>query len=296
MAAREHPRQRSREWWCRFTLRVLAFAFAWGGIQFLFLPDVTVQSITAVGTWLGDFEPAPASALRFWLSLATGYMALVAALAYLAQRDLHRHRDLIALLILGKATTSLVALGFYLFSATTFVYLVNFVVDGGITLIVLAIWAVVPSLPHAGSLPSERLSPSAPQPGPVFRAMLEAMVPLGGPFAEGTETCAPAYDISTLIGGLGPAAESALRVGIRTMELFPFFLPPLRLRRYSRLPLEDRIHLLEAWEQSRLLPLRQLVRTLKMLVMTRFYSQPAIEARLGYAHPLTRVPRPDASA
>ncbi len=78
------------------------------------------------------------------------------------------------------------------------------------------------------------------------------------------------------------------------MDFFPFFLPPLRLRRYSRLPLEDRIHLLEGWEQSRLLPLRQLVQTLKMLVMIRFYSQPAVEARLGYPHPLTRAPRPDA--
>jgi len=297
MVASAHRGRRSREWWCRFTLQVFALCFAVAGAQFLFFPDETVATINAVGAWLGDFPPAPPSALRFWLSLATGYMALIAALAYLAQRDLRRQRDMIALLVLGKATTALVALGFYWFATGTFVYLLNFVVDGAIALLVLAIWTTVPSLGPEADRP---LSSHADRPPhrsePVLSALLEAMIPPGGPFAEGADDRGSARDVDALITGLGPRAERALRLGIGAMEFVPFLVPPVRLRRYSRLPLEDRIHLLETWEQSRLLPLRQLVQALKMLVMGHFYARPGVEARLGYPQPLERVPPPDVTA
>lgn len=135
-----------RERWCRLTLQVLAASFAAGAVSFLLTPNVTVASLNAAGEWFGNFTPAPTSELRLWLSLAVGYMVLVAALAYVAQRDLRRHRNLVALLALGKGTTSLVALLYYVSSADAFAYLANFLVDGAIALIAVAIWLVIPSL------------------------------------------------------------------------------------------------------------------------------------------------------
>jgi len=42
-------------------------------------PDATVGAMNAAAARLGAFTPAPASALRFWLLLATGYMVLMTA-------------------------------------------------------------------------------------------------------------------------------------------------------------------------------------------------------------------------
>jgi len=79
-------RGRRKEWWCRLVLRGLVASFLIVGTIVPFLPDGPVRAMSAVGSWLGHFTPAPPSALRFWLSLATGYMVLVTAPAYLAQR------------------------------------------------------------------------------------------------------------------------------------------------------------------------------------------------------------------
>ena len=91
-------RDEKREWWCRLTLRLLAAAFALGAVVFAVQPDRTVHSLNAAGSWLGHFPPAPASALRLWLTLAIGDMVLVAALAYVAPRDLRRHRARVGVL------------------------------------------------------------------------------------------------------------------------------------------------------------------------------------------------------
>jgi hypothetical protein len=290
-------RHRSLEWWCRLTLQVLAVCFVVVGAQFLFLPDATVRGMNALGSWLGDFTPAPASALRFWLSLATGYMVLVTALAYVAQRDLRRHRDLVAFLALGKGTSSLVALGFYLYASNAFIYLANFYVDGSITLMALAIWLAVPSLGDSASADTAAagMRREAP-PVPAMNAMLEAMIPSGGAFAPGARELPIGRDIETFVEGLAPAARRAMRVGLRLFDFAPFFLPPLRRRRFSRLPLEERIAVLEAWERSRFAPRRQAIHTLKMLAMIHFYGRPEIERQLGYVQPLVRVPRPEGIA
>jgi hypothetical protein len=147
VSAAEEPRTAgTAERLCRIVLRFLAASFAVVGMLFLFFPDGTVRVLNAVGTYFGDFTPAPESQLRFWLSLATGYMALVTALAWVAQRDMHRHRDLLLFLALGKATSSLTCLAFYWYSLDAFIYLANAVVDGSIAVTALVIWSVVPLL------------------------------------------------------------------------------------------------------------------------------------------------------
>jgi len=275
----------------------LAASFALVGTLFFFFPDATMRVMNAVGAWFGAFAPAPPSALRFWLSLGTGYMVLVTALAYVAQRDLRRHRDLVAFLALGKATSSLTCLVFYLYASPVFIYLANFVVDGSIALTALAIWQLVPSLPERLTeqfAPSA--APSAHPPSPMFAALVEAMVPSGGPFPDGGRDTTLAADVEAFVGAVNASVPRALRVGLWCLDALPVCWPPRRRHRFSRLALNDRVEVLEAWERSRLVPLRQLIHTLKLLVMSQFYSRPEIESQVGYPHPLVRVPRPEQPA
>lgn len=285
----------SREWWCRLTLQGLAASFVVVGGIFLSMPDVTIRALNANGAWFGDFTPLPISSARFWLTLATGYMTLVAALAYMAQRDLRRHRDLLGLLALGKAVTSLSGLGFYLYATDAFIYLANFFVDGAITVTVLVIWAIVPSLgpPRDSARPPARSDGGPVAQDPVGDSIAEAMVPAGGPFEEGAARTAVFRDVTAFVSGTAPFAPQGLRFALWLIEVSPLFVPPLQMRRFSRLPLDRRVKILEAWEGSRFLLLHRLiVHGLKLLVMTHFYAKAEIEARLGYPHPLERVPRP----
>ncbi len=287
-------RQHRIERWCRLTLRVLAACFVGAGLNFLFFPDATVASLNAVGSWFGDFPAAPPSAQRFWLSLATGYMVLVTALAWIGQADLRRHRTLIAILALGKGWTASIGLIFYFSSSPAFIYLANFYVDGSITLMALAVWLAVPRL---GPPPDhESVAPGGPRlDTPTFHAVLEAMVPSGGPFDTGARDVSVARDIETFVAGVGPSAVRWLRLGLRLFDFTPYFLPPFRMQRFSNLALEQRIEVLDAWEQSRWVPRRQAIHALKLLAMTQFYSRPDIEARLGYVNPLVRVPRTESA-
>jgi hypothetical protein len=271
----------------RLTLRVLAVSFAAVGTTFAVAPEATIRALDAAGAAFGDFEPAPAAGASLWLSLTAGYMVLVTLLAWMAQRDLRRYRHLIALLAAGKATSSLTSLLFYAVSVPAFPMLANFVVDGGITLVALAIWADVPRLP------GERVPGGAATAGPAaarpaLTALLEALAPPGGPFPEGAGTAA----VATGVGDLVAAADRARAFGLllRALDLSPFVLPPLRFRRFSRLPLGERIRVLDAWERSRLWPRRQAFHMLKLVGAGHFYSRPEIQARLGYPPPLWRVP------
>jgi hypothetical protein len=286
-------RRRTTEWWCRLILRVLAASFALVGSLFLFCPDATIGTMNAVGASLGHFTPAPPSALRFWLSLGTGYMVLVTALAYLAQRDLQRHRTLLALLALGKATSSLTCLAFYVFSVNAFIYLANCLVDGTIALTAAVIWVIVPGLSEP-TVAEKGLSENGAE--RVFGAIVESMIPAGGSFPEGARDVLLLRDLESFVAGSASLAPRMLRLGLRLFDVSPYILPPLRLRRFSHLSPEERVRLLETWEQSRLLPRRQAMHLLKLLVMTHFYSRPEVAERLGYPHPLERVPRPQGKA
>src|SRR3989304_6347302 len=116
---REMEQRDSLLWWCRLTVQGFTASFAIVGTLFFLFPDGTIRFLNGVGAALGDFTPAPPSELRFWVSLSIGYMVLVTALAYLAQRDLRR-RDLLALLALGKGVSSLTCPRFYFISHAVF--------------------------------------------------------------------------------------------------------------------------------------------------------------------------------
>src|SRR2546428_173969 len=73
----------------RLLFTALAAAFAVTGLLFFCFPDATVATLNAAGRPFG-FPPAPASPLRFWLSLAVAYMMLVTLLAAAIARDPRR--------------------------------------------------------------------------------------------------------------------------------------------------------------------------------------------------------------
>jgi hypothetical protein len=271
------------------TLRVLAISFAVVGMQFLLAPDATLASLDATGAHFGDFPATPATGARLWLALSVAYMLLVTLLAFLAQRDLARARPYLALLVAGKASSSLVALLAYRTVSPAFPYLANFVVDGTIALGVTMIWVAAPRLAAYASDTRRRGDPTLSRvDARILHAVLEALAPPGS--ALTAETAGPS--VAGVVEGYVRAAGGlgAFRWLLRGLELSPFLLPPLWLRRFSKLALEDRVRVLRAWEDSRLWPRRQALAGLKLVTLTHVYGRPEVLQAIGYQDPLERVP------
>jgi hypothetical protein len=121
-----------------------------------------------------------------------------------------------------------------------------------------------------------------------LRAALEAIVPDGAGLPGSAADAAVAAAVRAFCAGAG---FEHLGLALRLLDVSPFLVPPFRARRFSRLPLDARVALLEAHESSRLLPRRAAVHALKQVAMLAYYSQPEVEAALGYPSPLVRVPR-----
>jgi hypothetical protein len=113
-------------------LRLLAGSFAVVGLLFICVPDGTLGALDDLGAWLppGSFAPAPETTEQLWLGLALGYMTVITGLCLVVSTDVLRYRPLLLVLAAGKAAMSQAGLGFYLFDADVFAYLLNFVVDG----------------------------------------------------------------------------------------------------------------------------------------------------------------------
>ncbi|MBI3890996.1 MAG: hypothetical protein HY303_05650 [Candidatus Wallbacteria bacterium] len=125
---------------CRLVLRVLGVTFALVGVSFLAAPDAVVGLMNLIGRLLGPFPETPVGGARLWVSLSFAYMSVVAALALLTATDPPRYLHLLPILALGKLTSSLSGLGFFLLEQHAFVYLATFVVDGSIVLLVMGCW------------------------------------------------------------------------------------------------------------------------------------------------------------
>jgi hypothetical protein len=127
-----------------FNLRLLAACFAVVGLLFIVAPDGTLGALDDLGDWLplGDFAPAPETAEQLWLALGFAYMTVIAALCAVISTDVVRYRPLLLVLAAGKAASSLAALGFYLFDADVFAYLLNFLVDGLLVGLALMLWSL----------------------------------------------------------------------------------------------------------------------------------------------------------
>src|SRR5947208_9949968 len=158
----------------RLLFTTLAAAFAVAGLLFCCLPDATVATLTAAGRPRG-FPPAPASPLRFWLSLAVAYMVLVTLLAAAIARDPRGRAHLMPILAAGKATSSLTCAGYFVASSPAFIYLANALADGMLALTALGAYGLVWATGEPGAARDRAL----------LTAVLDALVPRGGAFPIG---------------------------------------------------------------------------------------------------------------
>ena len=127
-----------------FNLRLLAATFALVGVLFIAAPDGVLGARDDLGEWLplGGFDAAPETLEQLWLALGFAYMVVIAGICLVVQADVVRYRPLLLVLAAGKAASSLAALGFYLFDADVFAYLLNFVVDGFLAAVSLWLWSL----------------------------------------------------------------------------------------------------------------------------------------------------------
>src|SRR2546427_12735638 len=128
----------------RLLFTALAAAFGVTGLLFFCFPDATVATLNAAGRPLG-LPPAPASPLRFWLSLAVAYMMLVTLLAAAIARDPRSRAHLTPILAAVKATSSLTCAGYFVASSPAFIYLANALVDGTRAPTVLSAYRLAPA-------------------------------------------------------------------------------------------------------------------------------------------------------
>jgi len=123
-------------------LRLLAVSFAVVGILFVAVPSGVLDVISDFGELFGNHNRAPHTQEYLWLALSFAYMVLITAICLVAQTDVVRYRALILILAIGKTTSSLTALVFFLLQGHVFIYLLNFLVDGFLALAALWLWTL----------------------------------------------------------------------------------------------------------------------------------------------------------
>ena len=114
---------------------LLTLTFAVVGIIFLFHANTVLTFFNSVSEIFG-MQASPVTGNGFYLILAVGYMYLVSLLAYLTFRH-PDNRYFPLLLAHGKLASSVFSLSFFIFHYFFLIYLVNFIVDGLIGLLVL---------------------------------------------------------------------------------------------------------------------------------------------------------------
>lgn len=123
-------------------LRLLAVTFAVVGILFIAVPSGVLDVISDVGEWFGNDHRAPHTQEYLWLALSFAYMVVIAGICIVAQADVVRYRPLLLVLAVGKTTSSLGALAFFLIQEEVFIYLLNFLVDGYLAVLSLWLWVL----------------------------------------------------------------------------------------------------------------------------------------------------------
>jgi nitric oxide reductase large subunit len=124
-------------------LRLLAGTFAIVGLLFIAVPNGTLDVLSDFGEWFGNHTPAPHGDEQLWLALGFSYMVVITGICLVTQADPVRYRALLLVLALGKTASSLSTLAFFIFDEQVFAYLLNFLLDGSLMLIALALWLLV---------------------------------------------------------------------------------------------------------------------------------------------------------
>ena len=126
----------------KLTMRGLALSFAVVGILFIATPDGVLHRIDQLGDALGSFTHAPRTEEKLWLALGFAYMTVITGISIVVSLDVARFRPLLLVLAAGKAASSLAAGAFFFFDKDVFIYLLNFIVDGGLVGVALGCYAL----------------------------------------------------------------------------------------------------------------------------------------------------------
>ena len=267
MPAEEHRSERlsdsSLDLLLRPLYRLLAWTFGAVGALFFFFPDGTIDALNWAGSWLA-FPPAPYISHRFWLSLGVAYMAVVTALAALVAPAPTERRLLMVPLAIGKATSSLTCLWFFVVDARYFVYLANFLVDASLAALAWLTYAATTPAPPSLSPRSRR----------VLQAVAEALFPPGSSKLEGQALVA---EVEQHLCSFGPLAVRGFSLLLAFLDWNPLLFHGQRVR-LSALPWQERVPILEAAEQSRWLLRRQAVHTLKLFFGLQAYRNRELRA------------------
>src|SRR5436190_1590287 len=114
----------------------------------------------------------------------------------------------------------------------------------------------------------------------LLRAVLDALVPRGGPFAIGAADTDLDAALARYCARLHPLGPAGLRLLLRAIEYGAVVFE--RTRPFSRLDPAARARALAAWDTSRLGPRRQLLASLKLLALMHFYERPEVWPAIGY--------------
>jgi hypothetical protein len=112
-------------------LRLWAPIFLVGGVLFYGLPGATTAAMNRSARGVG-LAPSQVDDSNLWVVLAGAYMALITVIAQRASQAPLQRKELVRLLVLGKAASSLGALGYFVFKRRAYAFLLNFVLDGAI--------------------------------------------------------------------------------------------------------------------------------------------------------------------
>ena len=117
-------------------MKVWSPIFAAGGLGFYLLPGMITASMNKGARTVGLAE-SPVDADNLWIVLAAAYMALITAISADAATtaDNVRRHTLARYLLVGKVSSSLGALGYFVFKRRGYAFLANFLLDGGIAVV-----------------------------------------------------------------------------------------------------------------------------------------------------------------
>lgn len=130
------------EWLVVTTMRLLALTFAVIGVLFIATPNGVVGRMDDVGAWFGTFTPGPSTDQKLWLALGFAYMTVITGIAILVSTGVVRYRPVLLVLAAGKAASSMAAGAYFVFDQDVFIYLLNFLVDGCLVVVVLWCWVL----------------------------------------------------------------------------------------------------------------------------------------------------------
>ncbi len=118
-------------------MRILGLLYVLGALLFFFFPDWVLWFINLLPKVIRLVEIIPESSEHFWVPLATSMMVMLAIIAFSAAAS-PEIRILAYVHMASKACSSLGYLYFFIFKAHYFAYLIGFLVD--LPIFILVTW------------------------------------------------------------------------------------------------------------------------------------------------------------